>query len=399
MHCFRCNKAGHVATECQENASGWSCQHQLAPQGSEERDAANNQHNFEWKEVHNFGEQVTETLCMRYWSTTFPNRSGRATKLNFRNENELLLPYLKEKLGPPNSHNPTQQIKSMPRKLSQHVDTFTTDADICVAKFREWHKKRWKCITTWFEDSIGLQVCIDESLWLYQTLVIWSKWYCLTCLGFGLNMVPMKIEAIVEAILSQEDNVKEVISTYIDNIFVNDNVALTQQQGSRAPEGRNKGIRSWSQSGGGTLWWKWEKEVPDLFNTVMWQNVFFLSEKLVRHFPIYGWLRVASGFIKWQVNMIFCNWDEELTDAPLKMMIQEKTIARMKQNDSIKGEWCATGNGLLGQHELPCDWSIAGKNCVVFEDACWLHPDSGSQHINFTKLDAIIKCINLALQW
>lgn len=57
-------------------------------------------------------------------------------------------------------------------------------------------------------------------------------------------MVPMKIEAIVEAILSQEDNVKEVISTYIDNIFVNDNVALTQQQGSRAPEGRNKGIRS-----------------------------------------------------------------------------------------------------------------------------------------------------------
>lgn len=55
-------------------------------------------------------------------------------------------------------------------------------------------------------------------------------------------MAPMKMEGLVEAILSQKDNVKEVISTYNGNFFVNDNVALAQQQGSRAPEGRNKRI-------------------------------------------------------------------------------------------------------------------------------------------------------------
>lgn len=37
-------------------------------------------------------------------------------------------------------------------------------------------------------------------------------------------MAPMIIKAIVEALLSQEDKMKEAMSAYIDNIFVNNSV-------------------------------------------------------------------------------------------------------------------------------------------------------------------------------
>lgn len=72
-----------------------------------------------------------------------------------------------------------------------------------------------------------LQVHIEKSLWLYQTVVIQGKKYCLTHLGFGLNKASLIMKSIVEAILSQEDKVKEVTSTFNDDIFVNDSVATT----------------------------------------------------------------------------------------------------------------------------------------------------------------------------
>ena len=36
---------------------------------------------------------------------------------------------------------------------------------------------------------------------------------------------------------------------------------------------------------------------------------------------------------------------------------------------------------------------------TVLEDACWLRPENDAQHINLAELDAVLKGINLALQW
>ena len=36
---------------------------------------------------------------------------------------------------------------------------------------------------------------------------------------------------------------------------------------------------------------------------------------------------------------------------------------------------------------------------AVLEDACWLRPENDAQHINLAELDAVLKGINLALQW
>ena len=40
-----------------------------------------------------------------------------------------------------------------------------------------------------------------------------------------------------------------------------------------------------------------------------------------------------------------------------------------------------------------------GVNGSIVEDACWLRPINDPRHINLAKLDAVIKGVNLALQW
>ena len=36
---------------------------------------------------------------------------------------------------------------------------------------------------------------------------------------------------------------------------------------------------------------------------------------------------------------------------------------------------------------------------TVLEDACWMRPEADAQHVNLGELDAVLKDINLALQW
>ena len=48
--------------------------------------------------------------------------------------------------------------------------------------------------------------------------------YCLTRLGFGLNVAPLIMKAIVSTVLSQQEAVGHVASAYINDIYVNENV-------------------------------------------------------------------------------------------------------------------------------------------------------------------------------
>ena len=48
--------------------------------------------------------------------------------------------------------------------------------------------------------------------------------YCLTRLGFGLNMAPQIMKTIIGAVLSQEEKVKEGVSAYLNSIYVNKDI-------------------------------------------------------------------------------------------------------------------------------------------------------------------------------
>ena len=49
-----------------------------------------------------------------------------------------------------------------------------------------------------------LQVCVHKSLWPFQIVKVDKKRYCLTRLGFGLNVVPLIMKTI-SIVLAQEE--------------------------------------------------------------------------------------------------------------------------------------------------------------------------------------------------
>ena len=75
--------------------------------------------------------------------------------------------------------------------------------------------------------KVYLQVCVHKSLWAYQTVILEGKRYCLSRMGFGLNVAPSIMRAIVEVTLSKDDAVQQATSAYINNDFINEDIAFT----------------------------------------------------------------------------------------------------------------------------------------------------------------------------
>lgn len=73
-----------------------------------------------------------------------------------------------------------------------------------------------------------LQIRIEKKLWPFQTVEIRGTRYCLTRLGFGLNVAPGIMTAIMHAIRQQDEAVQQATSSYIDDIFVNENLMSAQ---------------------------------------------------------------------------------------------------------------------------------------------------------------------------
>ena len=75
-------------------------------------------------------------------------------------------------------------------------------------------------------------------------------------------------------------------------------------------------------------------------------------------------------------------------------MIKE-VLTRVNKEDPARGRWYVDS--------IWVDTSSTGISLVYdgagVEDACWLHPEKDSQHINLAELDAIIKGVNLAILW
>ena len=144
-----------------------------------------------------------------------------------------LIPYPHKKLGPPKSLIPlmavVQQSKSKVRsvmdyrELNQYVDTFMADADVCASKLQEWcqHGPNVSLLDL---RRAYLQVRVSESLWPFQTVMFASKRYCLARLSSGLNVAPQVMKTIINAVLSQEEKVKEGTPAYLDDIYVNEDI-------------------------------------------------------------------------------------------------------------------------------------------------------------------------------
>ena len=164
-------------------------------------------------------------------------------------------------------------------------------------------------------------------------------------------MAPSIMQAIVETALSKDDAVRQATSAYIDDAFINedivsatrvkqhlDNFGLKSKESERLQNGaRVLGLTVREKDK--MLIWERGNEVPSVPQVLTRRSVFPFCGKLVGHFPVVKWLRVAASFIKRRAADVTRGWDDEVTDVPLTTMITE-VVARMRQKDPVRGKWC-----------------------------------------------------------
>uniref|UniRef100_A0A5S6QG46 Reverse transcriptase domain-containing protein n=1 Tax=Trichuris muris TaxID=70415 RepID=A0A5S6QG46_TRIMR len=142
------------------------------------------------------------------------------------------------------------------------------------------------------------------------------------------------MRTVLNHVLAQNAVVRKGTSAYIDDILVSEDIVSARQVqehlaqyglSTKAPENvangaRILGLRVWGEHG--RLNWKRNAELPSLPNQLTRRNIFAYCGHLAGHFPVCGWLRVATAFAKRKAN--------ELTSG-------------VKQHDPVRGRWDVTG--------------------------------------------------------
>ena len=140
-----------------------------------------------------------------------------------------------------------------------------------------------------------------------------------------------------------------------------------------------------------------EIEPPNL-NLMTKRQVFSLCGKLVGHYPVAGWLRVASSFVKRG-----CQGDAwDSLAGPTATTRLKDVLTQLNSDDPVKGLWSVPPFGRLN---IWCDASKIAyavaleKENEIIEDGAWLQKADDNTHINLAELNAVVKGVNLAMKW
>uniref|UniRef100_A0A5S6Q5E2 Reverse transcriptase domain-containing protein n=1 Tax=Trichuris muris TaxID=70415 RepID=A0A5S6Q5E2_TRIMR len=246
------------------------------------------------------------------------------------------------------------------RELNDYMETYTANADVFADKMREWWRQGVN-VSMIDLKSAYLQIHVDEALWPYQAVEVKGRRYCLTRLGFGLNVAPLVMKIVLGFVLTQETSVKAGTSAYIDDIQVNEdvvNVSCVEQElehfgvQCKASErvvdcARVLGLTVWGDYG--DLRWRRRRGIGDVAQKLTRRTVFPYCSELVGHLLVYGWLRVGASFAKRRITAATKTWDEPADDDAIRSLLEEIT-ARVRENDPAKG-----------RRQLPGPWHCAGN--------------------------------------
>ena len=216
--------------------------------------------------------------------------------------------------------------------------------------------------------------------------------------------------AILKTVLEKDEEVERATSSYIDDILVEEAEVTAEKVRGHVEEygliakpaesldgGAALGLKL-RRDGQGNLAFRRGNEIPEVGTELTKRELFSVCGKLVGHYPIAGWLRIACSFIKRQTGSD-C-WESPVNKEVIGMM--QEVIARVNEDDPVKGKW-HVGNGEEGV--IWCDASSLALGIVLeiggvtVEDAAWLRKKNDCSHINVAELDAAMKGINLALKW
>uniref|UniRef100_A0A5S6Q5E4 RNase H domain-containing protein n=1 Tax=Trichuris muris TaxID=70415 RepID=A0A5S6Q5E4_TRIMR len=372
-----------------------------------------------WKWTNGLAPEVLPNAIHEY--PPAPNvRTEYEEELNLWVQNGWLIPYDEGKLGPPKALIPlmaiTQRSKGKVRpvmdfrELNAHIDTFTANCDVCAHRLREW-RRQGANVAIIDLNKAYLQLHVDQSFWPYQSVIFNGRRYCLTRLGFGLNVAPAIMKAVINHVLSLSADVQRGTSAYLDDILVNEDIIdanrVKQHLASyglacKDPERVSDGTRMlglYVRKRNGAATWSRGSKLPSIPQRLTRRTIFSYCGELVGHYPVCGWLRPMTAFIKREVNDATSTWDEPIRHAQVREHLHEIGVA-LKAQDPARGRWDVHGDEArvwVDASSLAIGVALEVDGTVI-EDGTWLRPDD-ARHINMAELDAIIKGLNLAIAW
>lgn len=294
------------------------------------------------------------------------------------------------------------------RELNDYVSSHTGQSVVCGEKLRQW-RKLGTAVKLIDLKSAYLQVSVDESLWRFQVVRYRDTTYCLTRLGFGLNVAPKIMTAIVNKVLSVDPLIKSATDSYIDDIIVNESIApaehvveLLRRYGLEAKPpvsldgARVLGLKVFQREG--KLMWARDNSLVGPHPGMTRRELFSFCGKLIGHFPVASWLRPACSYLK----RLACDgsWEQKVDQRVLELAAE--VWSRVQAEDPVRGTWNVEDTKF---GRVWCDASsIAVGVCLelegkIAEDASWLRKSGDATHINLAELDAIVKGVNLAVAW
>ena len=147
------------------------------------------------------------------------------------------------------------------------------------------------------------------------------------------------------------------MSSYIDDVYVNKNVASSRRVKEHLehfglvykalePLQDRVNVLGLHISGDGEkLRWRRGSDFLEVPPVITCRSTFSMCGKLVGHFLICSWLRVAEAAIKHCRTSVMSGWDDEVHNITLRYMITE-TMERVMQDDPVRGDWCVNRNEL-----------------------------------------------------
>ena len=309
----------------------------------------------------------------------------------------------------PNKQRKVRPVMDYGKELNQYINCNPgADVAVCQDKLREWRKLGTNCCILDLKKAY-LQLHVDQELQKFQAIRYGGKLFVMTRMGFGLNVAPKIMSKVLSYVLGLDKDVHAGTDHYIDDIIVDLNkvsasqvrehlakYGLVTKEPESIRDARVLGLRV-KKSNSGKLGWSRDNSLDHDIDSLTKRKLFSLCGKLVGHYPVGGWLRVACSYIKRQVNE--CKWDEPIPEA-VNWMVSE-VLDRVQSKDPVSGQWAVADNR---EGTVWCDASKLAIGASVeidgeqVEDGSWLRKDDGN-HINVAELDGVIRGISLAVKW
>ena len=296
------------------------------------------------------------------------------------------------------------------RELNQFVRSHTADSDVCPDTLRKWRLMGDRLGVVDLKDAY-LQLHVKRDLQEFQVVCISGQFYRLTRVGFGLTSAPKIMSAIVRYILLADPEIATATDHYVDDIVVDVNqvsverviehlrkFGLVTKPPETLSEASVLGLKL-QDNGKGHLEWVRRKDLPEVSDqTITRKELFSICGRLVAHYPIASWLRVACSFMK--RHAAGQRWDDPVGDQVMAWLHQ--VLQRVRNADPVRGRWAVPP---VSHGRVWCDASGLATGVAVeigdaiVEDAAWLRKSHDAAHINVAELDAVVQGLNMAIRW